>query len=218
MTVRAAPWLLALVFGCANAKHADPDGHTQPQKDAPEEDIDAHVNGIDAPPPDASNPCAFTGVLATWDFAGAAGSQLSTPVKTTGGNATAGPITRATGLTAVAGATSINSSGWPTAATLDPAKYYTMTLTPPTGCTLSLTSASIDAKASGTGPAMVALGTSADAYAQTTALTQNTVNTPALAVSGASSPVEVRIYGWAATAAAGTFRLQNTLTISGSVQ
>ena len=158
----------------------------------------------------------FTGVLATWDFTGQPGDQASTPVSATAPGGVAGDITRAPGLVAMTGAGSINSNSWPTAATLDPSAYYTISLTPPSGCTLSLTAASIDAKASGTGPKSCAVATSDDNFMQTATCSTSTPSVPVLSVSGANGAVEVRIYGYAATGSAGTLRVENTLSLSGS--
>jgi len=184
--------------------------------------IDAAVQGAadapkqaDAPPAD---PCAFSGVMVTYAFAGAAGNQASTAASSTATGVTASPVTRAATLTAVSGANSINSSNWPTAATIDPTKYYSFSITPPSGCALTLTSAAVDAKASGTGPASAAIATSVDSYATTAAVSTAAASTPTLSVSGATSAVEIRIYGYGATATGGTLRLQTTLTISGSLQ
>ncbi len=165
---------------------------------------------------------ATSGVLATWAFAGATGDQASQPAASTAAGATAGAIVRSSDLVAESGADSINSSAWPIAATLDTAQgYYTVSLTPPTGCTVSLTSASITGRASGSGPASASVGTSADAFAQVTAITvsaTDATSTPALAVNADAAAVEVRIFGYAATSSSGTFRLDGTLTLSGSLQ
>jgi hypothetical protein len=171
-----------------------------------------------------SGPCAeaTTGVLATWAFAGAAGDETSQPAASMASGVTAGAISRSSDLVVETGADSINSSSWPTAATLvTTTGYYTLSLTPPTGCTISLTSASITARASGSGPANAVIGTSADAFATTAAITvatTDTTTTPALAVTADAAAVEVRIFGYAATSSSGTFRLDGTLTLSGSLQ
>ena len=157
-------------------------------------------------------------MLATYSFASAAGNQASTAASSTATGVTAAPITRAATLTAVSGANSINSSNWATSATLDPTKYYTFSITPPNGCTMILTSAAIDAKASGTGPASAAIATSGDTFMATSSVSTSAPSTPALTVVGANGSSEIRIYGYAASATGGTMRLQTTLTISGSLQ
>ena len=105
-----------------------------------------------------------------------------------------------------------------TAATLDVTKYYTFSITPPSGCAMTLTSAAVDAKSSGTGPTMAAIATSADTYTATAAVSTTAASTPALTVVGATGAIEIRIYGYAASATGGTMRLQTTLSVSGSLQ
>jgi hypothetical protein len=209
---------LVVVAGCATARqepheHDDDggvDAATQTPADAP------RTTPADAPTSVTCTP--FTGMLATYSFTGASGSQAQTAASSTATGVVADPITRSPGLTAVSGATSINSSNWPIAAQLDATKYYTLKITPPAGCKLSMTTASIDARASSTGPGMASLATSADGFAAATALSTATPSAPSVAVTNASGAVEIRIYGYAATATGGTLRLQNTVTISGSLQ
>ena len=209
--------LLTSLLGCATARQesageqdADIDAAMQAMPDAAKPPVDG------APAGTCAN--AFTGVLATYSFMGATGNQAQSPVTSTATGMIAGAITRSTGLTAVSGATSINSSNWPLTAQLDATKYYTLTITPPTGCTLSLTSAAIDGRASGTGPAMAAVATSADSFAATAAVSVTAASTPALSVMNATGAIEIRVYGYAATATGGTFRLQNALTVTGSLK
>jgi hypothetical protein len=170
----------------------------------------------DAPP---SSSCAqpFTGVLATWTLTGQAGNQASTPATSTATGVTAGALARSAGLTAVSGANSINASGWPTTSTADTTKYFTLTVTPPSGCSLAISSAAIDVAHSGTGPATGALATSADSYAQQLSISTSTATTPSLVVSGGTTQLEIRIYGYMASSASGTMRLQNTVTLTGSL-
>lgn len=213
---------LLLASACASAREIQADVGDDTGGDDAGTKMDASMQGtadapkqVDAPP---ANPCAFSGVMVTYSFASAAGNQASTAASTTATGVTAAPITRAATLTAVSGAGSINSSNWATSATLDPTKYYTFSITPPSGCALTLTSAAVDAKSSGTGPASAAIATSADNYATTAAVSTSAASTPALTVSGATSAVEIRVYGYGATATGGTMRLQSTLTINGSLQ
>jgi len=173
---------------------------------------------IDAPVQDTSTGCAFSGVLATYDFTGELGSQTSTAAKSSATNVTAGAISRSSVLTATAGADSLNSSNWATATTVNTNKYVTFTLTPKSSCSLDLTQLSITTKSSATGPTKVALATSVDAFAAMTNLTPNATSTPTLSVTGATTAVEIRVYGWAASATGGTMRVDTTLTVSGSTK
>ena len=127
---------------------------------------------------------------------------------------TASVVTRSPALTAVSGAGSINSSGWPTGA-MDAARYYTLTITPAAGCQLDLTAMTIDAKASASGPTAGSVAASTDAFAHTTVVSTSAPGTIALAVTGATSPIEVRVYGFGAASATGTLRIQSMLSISG---
>ena len=217
-----APSLVIAVAAAAcatatTAEHQTTDAHEA--TDAPHNtDGAVHVDaapGIDAPAGSCTTPT--TGVLATWAFAGQPGSQVSTPAASSATGIVAGPVARSGGVSAVSGAGSINSNGWELGSARNLAKYYTLTIAPPSGCQLDLTKLAIDANASSSGPAMGSVATSADAFAATTAASTAAPSTPALAVVGASGMIEVRIYGFAALAASGTFRIQNTLTISGSL-
>jgi hypothetical protein len=205
-----------LIAGCAsggpssNAADATGDDDAPPGRDAREADAPERP---DAP----ANACAFSGVLATWSFTGDAGSQASTPATSTAQGVTAGDVQRATTLTAVSGANSINSSNWPSAAQRDDTKYYTLTITPPTGCMLDLTSAAVDAHSSGTGPTKASIATSADSFGPGQTVSTTAASTPALTVTNQTDTLAIRIYGWTASGAAGTMRLQNTLTLTGSL-
>lgn len=206
--------VLVLLVGCAR-------GTSEPAPAADAKDTDGPGQQPDGMNPEGmmSGTCTmtFTGTLARWDFAGETGSQAQTVVTTKATGITAGPITRATGLTPTAGANSINTSSWPLSATLDPAKYYTLTIAPPAGCMLALTSATIDALASGTGPASGAVATSVDAYAMTKPVSTTTAG--AVAITAMSSTmIELRVYGWAATAGGGTLRLKTALVLDGELR
>ena len=224
---RRLVWIATCCAGCASAgapgnsgpidapRQQGPDG---PGADAPSRvNPDAPVGPLPDAPASGSCTSPSSGVLATWSFAGQAGNEATVAASSSASGVTAGSIARSSGLTAVSGATSINSSNWPLGAQLDLTRYYTLTIAPPAGCALDLTSAAVDAKASASGPAMAAIATSADNYTQTSAVTTSAPSTPALAVSGATAMIEVRIYGFSAGSASGTLRVQNTLTLSGAV-
>jgi hypothetical protein len=197
-------------------------GHGNPGQDASNhEQQDAPIGG-DGPPhiPDTpSGGCtmAFTGVLATWTFVGAAGTQASTAAATMAPGITAGAISRSQGLVATGGTGSINSNNWPLVTTLDPNRYYTFSVAPPSGCMMDLTQLAIDLKSSMTGPTMGAIATSDDAFTQTTSVGPNVASTPSLAVTGSTASVELRVYGYAAGMTPGTMRVQNTLSVTGAL-
>ena len=178
--------------------------------------------GADAARPDAKlpdgAPCSYSGVLATWNFAGETGSQVSTAAATTAPGVTAGSVSRAAALVAAAGSGSINATNWALSTTLDPTRYYTFSITPPAGCTLQVSTLAIDSAPSGTGPAGVAVATSADGFVQTYPVPVGTAGNSVLSLSGVSATLELRIYGFAAASTSGSLRVQNTLSISGAVQ
>jgi hypothetical protein len=216
MPSRRAILPVLILAGCATAA-----GHGNPGQDASNQQHDAPGGG-DGPPHIPDSPaggCAmpFTGALATWTLTGAAGTQATTAASTTAQGVTAGAIARSAGLVATAGTNSINSSNWPAAATLDSTRYYTFSLTPPSGCAMDLTQLAIDLHKSNSGPAMAAIATSDDAFTQTTSVGPDVASTPALAVTGSTASVEIRVYGFAAGNPLGTLRVQNTLSVTGSL-
>ena len=208
--------MLALPLAACASAHTDPaaieaDASVTPMVDAPKQS-----GNMDAP---AEVGCmqTFTGALATWDFTAEPGMQAMTAVKTSAPGIVAGPIERASVLTAVSGLNAINSSNWPLGLLPDPAKHYRVTITPPSGCSLQITAMSIDAKSSATGPAMAILQTSVDGYAQPTVLSTSMLSAPAMSMPAETQMVELRVSGFAASSAAGTMRLQGTFVISGSL-
>jgi hypothetical protein len=119
---------------------------------------------------------------------------------------------------AASGTNSINASNWTTAAQLDVTRYYTLSITPPAGCSVSMSAMTVDVAASGTGPTLSAVATSADAFAQTAPISTAAPSTPTLSVNKSASAVEIRIYGYGAGAMTGTMRVQNMLSVTGALQ
>jgi hypothetical protein len=207
---------------CAEADLRDAvDAGTQKSNDHGGPSNDAGLtDGGSAPTGDsgASSGCSASGVLATWTFTSETGSQASTAVTSTAPGVTGGDFTRGPGLVAISGAGSINSSKWSTATQLDETTYYTVTIAPPSGCALTLTGIAIDASSSATGPTMAAVGTDADGFAGTSPVGTTTPTTATLSVAGSTGPVEIRIFGYGATTANGTMRVQSSFTVSGMLQ
>jgi len=198
---------------------ASDDGQADATVDAGDDASDAS-GGDDASDASDASTCSytFTGTLATYDFSLEPGNQVSTAASSSASGLTAGAISRSSAITAQSGAGSINSYNWATTTTIDTTRYYTLTLTPPAGCALGLTSMSVDNKASGSGPLDGAAATSADGFTSTTTFATTSVANVSLSVSGATSAVEIRIYGYDASLSAGTWRIQNTMTVSGSLK
>jgi hypothetical protein len=193
---------------------------TAQDSSAPPQDSGTQQQDVYQAPQDSGNTqtgCTFQGVLATYDFTGEPGNQASTKATSSAKNVTAGAVARATQLTATTGVDSINSSNWSTSANVDTTRYYTFTLTPQGACTLDVTSLSITTKASSTGATKGSIATSDDKFASMTTFTPNVTATPKLSVSGATGAIEVRIYGFGASGAGGTMRVDTTLTVSGAL-
>jgi len=91
-------------------------------------------------------------------------------------------------------------------------------VTPPSGCVLDLTTLATDTKTSSTGPTIAVLATSVDSFGQTTPVNLNLVSSSNLMVTGATGMVEIRVFGYSASSSSGTFRIQNTLTLNGTLR
>jgi hypothetical protein len=202
-------------FFCGSADPKCPDGYTCM---AAGSGSGSSVCAMMVPTGGANCKNAFTGVLATWDFTGQPGSQVSTAAKSTASGVTAGMASRSATLMPSSGTNSINSSNWPTAAQRDMNTYYTLSITPPSGCSVSMSTIAVDVASSSTGPTVAAVATSADAFAQTGPISTATPSTPTLSVSKSATAVELRVYGFSAAAMDGTMRLQNMVTVTGSIQ
>ncbi len=113
-----------------------------------------------------------------------------------------------------------NSSGWTTAAALDPALYYTFSVTANTGGaswnTLTLDLANFDAAAINDGPAAFTVRSSLDGFTAT--LLSGSVGATfahyTVPLGAATSvPVEYRIYGFRAGSADGLLQVDNVTLI-----
>jgi hypothetical protein len=169
---------------------------------------------------DSSTTCAssgFVGTLATWDLTAEPGNETDAPVSENTCGASASAISRASTITAVAGKGSINGSDWGTAASADSTRYFTFTITPAAGCTLTLTSVALDVKASSTGPTSGDVATSADSFGTHSAAFTGTSKGSTALTATDTGAIEIRVYGYGAKASGGTFRVQNTLSLTGSI-
>jgi hypothetical protein len=212
-------FLIACV-GCASARD-EADGKQDAAIGGSLDDassLDANGSSAGSDSGTTGGDCAFSGALATWSFTGETGTQASTAASASATGVTASALARSAGLTAVSGLSSINSSNWPTAAQLDATKYYAFSITPPASCMIAITTIEIDAKSSGTGPASAVAATSIDAYTQTTSVSTTAPETITLNTTATASPIEVRVYGFSATGVNGTLRLQQAVTVNGTIQ
>jgi hypothetical protein len=220
------PYLVLALASCATSVTEEPpsDASSEPSsKPDSGTTIDASVDVFDdtmveMDSNESSSSCAmpFSGTLAIYDFMGEPGNQASTVVKSTATGVVASNLNRSMALTPVAGVNSINSSNWSTGA-LDKTRYYGFSLTPPAGCALDVTTIALSSQASGTGPAAASIASSDDNFTKTTVFTIG-ITMVAHTVMNATSALDLRIYGYNASATGGTFRLTTTLTVTGAVK
>ena len=151
---------------------------------------------------------------AIYTFTGSPGNQASEPVDANPIGAAFGAITRGPGISAVAGLNSINSDGWTTGAVVDLNDYYEFTITPEANFELDLTSLTFTFRRSGTGPREFEIRSSLNGFATPVGgasvldVTDNhRLGFGLFGFNDLTSAVVFRIYGFAAEAAAGTFRL-----------
>ncbi|QDK77660.1 T9SS type A sorting domain-containing protein [Spirosoma sp. KCTC 42546] len=158
--------------------------------------------------------------VATYTFTNAdPGNQTSKAVTSTNANITASDITRGTGLTPVTATGSINSSGW-TSSAQDLNDYYEFTLTPVTGHQLNLASINLTERRSGTGPTNYLIAYSIGGGTEVSISTGPLSGTIDAAINvsftvNTVQPIRFRLYAWGASNAAGTLRLDQSLTVSG---
>lgn len=161
--------------------------------------------------------------VATYTFTNAdPGNQTAKAVTSKDANITASDITRGTGTTAVAATGSINASGW-VSTTQDANDYYEFTLTPVAGYQLNLVATAISVRRSGSGPInyLVAYSVGGGSETPITSGTIAAATTTDVAINASLSisttqPIRFRIYAWGASSSVGTFRLNNSLTVSGA--
>ena len=163
--------------------------------------------------------------IATYDFTGTLGSQISQPPTSVIANVTATDITRGSGINPNAGANSINSRDWEP--TFDANDYYEFIITPSANYTINLTNLSIQFQKSATGPNNYEIRTKVGANAEVTQGTGTfgTAGTasvgvistsPVLGVVPSSTAVRFRIYAYGSSNTTGTLRLTSPLTLSGT--
>jgi hypothetical protein len=209
-----APDLPAEPFFCGSGAVPCPDGYLciGSGSDA----VCAHHAGSGS----GSSSCAVPsqGVLATWTFTGQPGTEASVPAGSAAPGISAGMVSRSSAILPAAAADSLDASNWATTAHLDPTRYYTLSIAPPSGCVLDLTAMAVDAAADGVGPTSAEVLTSADGFVFPENVSTAMPSMPALTVTGAAASVELRIFGFFAATGRGTFRLQNTLAVSGALR
>ncbi|MGN6104192.1 MAG: DUF4215 domain-containing protein, partial [Kofleriaceae bacterium] len=166
--------------------------------------------------------------LATFTFTGNGGNEVTAAADGSSpapGLASIPVIRRGSGLSATAASGAFGAGGWTTGTTIDENDYFSFTVTPAAGFTVSLLKIKLDEKRSGTGIRNWLVRSSLDGYTTDLATfsvpdndltrTNQTITLPAAAFSHLSTAVEFRIYGYAAEAAGGSWRVDN-LVIHGS--
>jgi cysteine-rich repeat protein len=160
-------------------------------------------------------------LLATFSFTGAGGGEVSLPADGTApapGLASIPVISRGPGLTASAAANTFSAAAFAVTATIDLADYFSFTVTPAAGFSASLLGITLDERRSATGIRTWSVRSSLDGFTSdlATFTVPDDINTRldqpvplGLAFRGLTAPVEFRVYGFAAEAAAGTWRLDN---------
>lgn len=149
--------------------------------------------------------------LATFDFAGAAGSETTSNANFVATGITA-PVTisRGSGLTATANADRFNAQGWgesSAANALANGDYFEWTITPDAGSSISITQIAFNVQRSNTGASNLVLRTSVDGYtadiatlanfAGNNATVRSTNDTSGVAgLQGLTAPVTMRVIGW----------------------
>ncbi len=162
----------------ATGNHHLPDAGARDASDI-QDSADRSEAGRDAGPPDTGpldtgvpdtrpmdGGCAasgYSGVLATFELGNQPGGELSVAPTATANGVSGSSLSRSISLVPNAGSGSINSSNWP--ASFDPSRYYTFSVTPSAGCTLSLTTLSPQLRASASGPSAGGVATNADTFA-----------------------------------------------------
>lgn len=146
-------------------------------------------------------------------------SNPYTTGQTVAPNLTFSGIGRGSGISGTNANDRYNATGWNTPA-LDANDYFTFTLTPATGYVLDLTSFAYVGQASGSGPTSFAFRSSLDGFSAnigSPTAAGTTISLTDAAFQGLSGPIEFRLYGWDASAAGGTYSI-NDFTFNGTIQ
>ncbi|GAA4420104.1 hypothetical protein GCM10023187_55050 [Nibrella viscosa] len=168
-------------------------------------------------------PAAAT--LATWTFEGDVNTPTTVAANTSAGNAAFG--TGVTSVTYVGGSPgrAYTAAGWSasTSVVTSDNDYLEFTVAPAANYTLDLTTITVAMQRSGTGPANVALRSSADDYASNIGNVASPGNgsfaNASFTLTGLTnrtSPTTFRLYGYGSTGTGGTLRFDN-LTVIGTV-
>lgn len=169
--------------------------------------------------------------ILAWNFNGAAGNEASIAVTTKDANLSTSSITRGSGVTASALANAFSSSNW-NAASQAADKYYQFTVNAASGFQVSLSTLDVYFRRSSTGANTFQWQYSLDGFAtagtniggnisytltSTNGDAQTQLNLSGIAALQnvpASATVTLRLFGWGASAAGGTFAFGRPATAS----
>ena len=162
--------------------------------------------------------------LALYNLSGLNGTNADVAVASTAQDVSATSIVRGAGLTSTTtGTNSFAASGWATAAAVDTNDWFGFTITPSSGFSLSLSNFYFAERRSGTGIRNWELRLSLDDFSTFTSITNVTVPddtaTRQQVVSlgagfdNVTNTVGFRLYGYAAEAGTGTWRIENNSTL-----
>ncbi len=132
-------------------------------------------------------------------------------------NITASGISRGAGISAASASNRYAATSWNTG-TIDLTAYFEFTLTPTAGCDIDFVSFVYTGQASGTGATSAAFRSSLDGFTTnigTATITGTTINLSGASYQNISSAITFRLYGWGASAAGGTFSV-NDFTFNGT--
>jgi hypothetical protein len=133
-------------------------------------------------------------------------------------NITVSGIGRGAGATGANANDRYNANSWNTAA-IDLTAYFEWTLTPSAGCDIDFVSFVYTGQASATGPTSFAIKSSLDTYTAnigTPTAGGTTISLAAASYQNVSSAITFRFYGFGASAASGTFSI-NDFTFNGTI-
>jgi len=140
--------------------------------------------------------------ILTFDFAGAAGDEVTYPSNFNDARLTSSSISRSH-LGPTPNADRFNSRYWPYSSSPDPVKYLTFTITPLPGKSFSITQVKIKYERTNTGPHKLVIRTSADGFTNNmggvASLTDNTSPQTRLfifSITGQETPLVIRLYGY----------------------
>ena len=160
------------------------------------------------------------GSLGNYATAGLTGAAASISPSNVAANVTFSTLTRGAGLAAESAADAFNSSSWSTSPSLTVpgnTDYYEFTITPASCYQFSASQLRVGLQRSSSGPLKAELRSSLDSFASTIGsvlnvtgtLTTFTIDLAAVSgLQGRSSAVTLRIYGYNASTASGTLRIQ----------